>query len=147
MIHFPSCYRNAVLCINNLPEYRLLNELFLLMSFLVYWQLVPNISLDNPKPREHRSHSHQWENPKCVDDEGLGGENQSWREGNMEESYKEEQFQLSTSGFLKLAVTSDISAALSLKQKLWTLLCVWWFKGLGRAWKPSWELSWRRKTG
>lgn len=76
MINFPSCYGNAVICINNLPECRFLNELCVFTYVLpCILAACPEYPLGSFKPREHGSHFYPQQNPRCVDNEGLDGEN------------------------------------------------------------------------
>lgn len=151
MINVPSCNGNAMICINNLPEHRILNELCV-FTYLLPCTLAacPEYPLGGLTPREHRSHFHPWENPKCVDNEGLDGENWSQKgEGKWKRALRKTFFSWVHLGPSILAVTSlDIWAALSLKQALLrTLLCCVLGDLQSQAERRSWAARmWGTKT-
>lgn len=102
MINFPNCYGNAVTCINNLPECRILNELCVFIYIIpCILAACPKYPLGSLKPREHGPHFYPQQSPRCVENERLDGENESWKgEGRWKRALKK-TFQPGTSGFLQ----------------------------------------------
>lgn len=78
MINFPSCYRNAMICVRNLPECRVLNELCLFIYVLpCIFAACPQCPLGSPNPRNLDL---TFFNPNWVDNEASGGETEMGEE-------------------------------------------------------------------
>lgn len=137
MINFPSCYRNAMICIKNLPECRVLNELCLFTYVLpCVLAACPQCPLGSPSPRNPDL---TFINEKILNVLTMRHPVEKLklkRRGEMEESCRKAL----SAGFtwvpLNLLSLLTFLQWLSLKQASWAVLCLLLcVKGRGRAGK------------